>query len=254
LKYYKELALLGCFTHSDLVQIVGSYESTNSLASKYLQKGYIERIRRDLYAVISMETGQPIPTRYKIATRLAEDACVSHHSAFEFYGFANQVFYEIYVTTNSRFRNFEYDGVAYRRLSPRSGHSDIKQINGVRVTSVERTVIDSISDMEKIGGLEETLRCIQLIPSLNPAKLLSILAAYDNGFLYQKTGYILEALNDDLRLPHSFFEECQQHSSNSKMYLSNDRRNFKLHEKWKLYALEDLKILTDKGVKDYDAV
>lgn len=26
---------------------------------KYMDKGYIERVRRDLYAVISLETGQP---------------------------------------------------------------------------------------------------------------------------------------------------------------------------------------------------
>ena len=254
MKYYKELALLGCFRHSDLVQIVGSHAAANSLASSYMQKGYIERIRRDLYAVISMETGQPIPTRFQIASHLAEDACISHHSAFEFYGFANQVFYEIYVATNRRFRNFEYDGVAYKRISSRSGNYDVKQINGVRVTSVERAVVDSISDFEKIGGLEETLRCIQLIPSLNPAMLLSILAIYDSGFLYQKTGYILESLNDDLRLPHNFFEQCQQHSSNSKMYLSNDRTALKLHDKWKLFAPENLNMLTDKGVKNHDAV
>ncbi len=254
MKYYKDLALLGCFTYADLVNLVGTNENANSLIYSYQQKGYIERVRRNLYVVISLETGQPIPTRYQIASRLAADACVSHHSAFEFYGFANQVFYEIYVATKNRFRHFEYDGIAYRRVPLRSDNSNIHRINGVYVSSLERAVIDSISDFEKIGGLEETLRCIQLIPSLNPDKLLSILQSYGSGFLYQKTGYILEAMNDDLRLPQGFFEQCQLKSSDSKMYLSKDRTGLKLHEKWKLFAPEDLKILIDKGVKDYDAV
>lgn len=254
MKYYKELAEIGCFTHGDLVRIVGSDYTASSLASSYLKKGYIERIRRGLYAVISMETGQPIPNRYQISSHLAEDAYVSHHSAFEFYGYANQVFYEVYFATKSRVRDFEYNGVTYRRISPR-GAADIKQVNGVCVTSVERAVIDSISDFAKIGGLEETLRCILLIPSLDPDKLLSALAVYDSGYLYQKTGYILEAINDDgLHLPDSFFDECRKHISNSKRYLSKERENFVLHEKWKLFAPAELKVLTDKGIRYYDAI
>ena len=162
MKYYKELAELGCFSQKELVQLLGSGSAAASLAAAYLKKGYVERIRRDLYATVSMETGQPIPTRYQIASKLAEDACLSHHSAFEFYGYANQVFYEVYVATESRFRSFEYDGVSYRRVAPHGTVQTklIKLINGTRVVSVEQAVIDSIRDFEKIAGLEETLRCI----------------------------------------------------------------------------------------------
>ena len=78
MKYYKELAELGCFSQKELVQLLGSDSAAGSLASAYLKKGYVERIRRDLYATVSMETGQPIPTRYQIASKLADDAYISH--------------------------------------------------------------------------------------------------------------------------------------------------------------------------------
>ena len=78
---YKELAALRCFTHDDMVQLAGSESSAVWQIKSYLQKGYIERVRRNLYAVISMETGQAIPNRYQIASRVTDDACVSHHSA-----------------------------------------------------------------------------------------------------------------------------------------------------------------------------
>lgn len=253
MKYYKELAELGCFSYSDLIKLTGNGNTAHSLASAYLKKGYIERIRRDLYAAVSMETGQPIPTRYQIASNLAEDACVSHHSAFEFYGCASQVFYEVYVATKSRFTDFEYDGLNYRRIAPR-GEAETAAAGRVCVTNLERTVIDSIADFEKIGGLEETLRCIRLVPSLDPDKLLSALAVYDTAFLYQKTGYILEALNEGLHLPETFFDECVRHISGSKMYLSKERHNYILHEKWKLFAPVNLPALTEKGVTDYDAI
>ena len=85
--------------------------------------------------------------------------------------------------------------------------------------------------MEKLGlsafdsegnfiGLEETLRCIQLIPSLNEEKLLQILMARGNGFLWQKCGYILEELNVGLGLSTAFFETCHSHMAGSKRPLT----------------------------------
>ena len=254
MELYKELAALRCFTHKDMVQLVGSESAAAWQIKNYLQKGYIERVRRDLYAVISMETGQAIPNRYQIASHVADDACVSHHSAFEFYGYGNQVFYDAYLATTKRVRPFSYDGVNYCPLAYR-GNTGITETNtGVRVTSLERTVIDSIVDFEKIGGLEELLRCLMLIPSLDSDKLLDALELYGRGQLYQKAGYILEALKDELSLPEQFFTECEKRSSASKTYLFEKQEDFVLHSKWKLFAPKNLKSIVDKGVTDYDAV
>lgn len=119
---------------------------------------------------------------------------------------------------------------------------------GVRVTSLERTVIDSIADFEKIGGLEELLRCLLLIPSPDWNKLLDTLKLYGRGQLYQKTGYILEAFKEELSLPELFFAECEKMSSASKTYLFEKQNDFVLHNRWKLFAPKDLKTIIDKGV------
>ncbi len=254
MELYKELAALRCFTHKDMVQLVGSESSAAWQIKNYLQKGYIERVRRDLYAVISMETGQAIPNRYQIASRVTDDACVSHHSAFEYYGYGNQVFYDVYFATEKRIRPFSYDGVNYCPIACRGNAGIIETDTGVRVTSLERTVIDSIADFEKIGGLEELLRGLLLIPSLDCDKLLCALELYGRGQLYQKAGYILEALKDELSLPEQFFAECEKRSSASKTYLFEKQSDFVLHNRWKLFAPKDLKTIVDKGVADYDTV
>ncbi len=251
---YKELAALRCFTHKDMVQLSGSESAAAWQIRNYLQKGYIERVRRDLYAVISMETGQAIPNRYQIASRVANDACVSHHSAFEYYGYGNQVFYDVYFATEKRVRPFSYDGVNYCPLACQGKVGIIEMETGVRVTSLERTVIDSIADFQKIGGLEELLRCLLLVPSLDSNKLLDALELYGQSQLYQKTGYILEALRDELSLPELFFAECEKRSSASKTYLFEKQNDFVLHNRWKLFAPKDLKAIVDKGVTDYDAI
>lgn len=251
---YKELAALRCFTHGDMVRITGSESAAQWQIKSYLKKGYIERVRRDLYAVISMETEQPIPSRYHIASRIADDSFVSHHSAFEFYGYANQVFYDVYFGSEKKVRPFDYDGLSYQQVVWR-GCTGVQETNtGVRVTSLERTVIDSIADFPRIGGLEELLRCLVLIPALDEEKLLQTLEIYERGQLYQKAGYILEAYKDELSLSNMFFEKCVKQISASKTYLFDKQEDFVFHEKWMLYAPKELKKLIDKGVSDFDAV
>ncbi len=254
MELYKELAALRCFTHSDMVRLAGTEGAAQWQIRNCLRKGYIERIRRDLYAVISMETAQPIPNRFQITSRISEDSYVSHHSAFEYYGYANQVFYDVYFGSEKKVRPFTYDGLQFLPVVWRGGTQILETNTGVRVTSLERTVIDSIADFPRIGGLEEFLRCLGMIPSLDPGKLLEILASYDRGQLYQKAGYILEVYADELSLPGSFFEECASHLSVSKTYLFDRQDDFVLHKRWLIYAPKDLKRLVEKGAYVYDTV
>lgn len=254
MELYKELSALRCFTRSDMIQLTGSESSAAWYIKSYLKRGYIERVRHDLYATVSLETEQPIPNRFQIASCISDDSFVSHHSAFEFYGYANQVFYEVYFSTEKRVRSFDYNGLFYLPVLWRGNYSVAEMSNGVRVTSLERTVIDSIADFTKIGGLEELLRCILLIPSLDERKLLEVLESYGREQLYQKVGYILEAYKDELSLSERFFSECVKHASSSKTYLFDKQDDFVFHRKWLLYAPNDLKQIIDKGVNDYDAV
>lgn len=253
MKHYEKLLALSCFTKGDLEEITGSEAAAKWLCREYQKKGYIERVKRDLYVAISLETQQPIASRYAIASHISDDAAVSYHSAFEFYGYANQVFYETHVTSESRFRDFDYDGVTYRRIAPRI-KKGITEVNGIRVTTLERTVIDCMNLLEKIGGLEELLRCIALVPMLNEAMMLDYLDAYGSGFLYQKAGYILSPFANILGISEKFFSRCRANLPKGKSYLTKDSQGYVWHEEWMLYAPRDLKQIINKGVADYDAI
>lgn len=253
MKHYEKLIELGCFSRQMLAETVGSEPAAASTIYEYLKKGYIERVRHDLYTVISLETKQPVLSRYQIGASLFPDACITHHSAFEVFGYANQAFYETYVSTKSRFPDFDYNGISYRRVSPK--RNAVTTMHGtVPVTSLEQTVVDSISDFEKIGGLEETLRCMLLIPALNSTKLLAVLKQYNNGFLYQKTGYLLQELNSSFALPIAFFEECAKFVPVGKRYFIKEKDGLIFHAQWKLYAPASIRSFIDKGVHDYDAI
>lgn len=253
MKHYEKLLKKGCFNREELTELVGTSAAAKMVIFDYQKKGYIERVKRNFYVVISMETKQPVLSRYQIAANLFPDACVSHHSAFEFFGYGNQVFYECYVATDSRFADFEYNGVTYHRVEKKQELAVIRQGN-VRVTSIEQTAVDSIRDFEKIAGLEEVLRCLMLVPGLQEEKVLASLKQNRNGFLYQKCGYLFEQLNDEFGFSDDFFAECQMYSSGAKRYLMKNGGETVFQDKWKLYTPPSLKKLIDKGVGDYDAI
>jgi predicted transcriptional regulator of viral defense system len=249
MKYYKELLNLRCFTRADVERLTGSAGAANSLLNDYQKKGYISSIKRNLYVAISMETEQAAANRYFIASHITDGAYLSHHASFEYYGYANQVFYEVYVSGLKRFRPFEYDGVNYRYIAPRILDGVIKEPDGVCVTDTERTILDSIGDFEKIAGLEELLRCLELVPYLNEEKLLAYLDIYGKHILYQKAGYILGHLKKELRLTERFFEICERHVAKSVRYLYHGVK-YEPHVfdgRWQLFVPQNLMNLLSYG-------
>ncbi|MDR1000327.1 MAG: transcriptional regulator [Clostridiales bacterium] len=251
MKYYKELLRQRCFTRADVIALTGSEGAANSLLHDYQKKGYIEQVKRNLYVAVSMETEQSAASRYYIGSHITEGSYLSHHSAFEYFGCANQVFYEVYVSGGKRFAPFEYDDVMFRYVAPRISPGMVERPDGVRVTDIERTVLDSIGDFEKIAGLEELLHCLELVPYLDEIRLLAYLDEYRKQVLYQKTGYILEHLKKDLRLSEGFFEACESKVSKSVRYLYQgvEHEPNTYNKRWRLYVPQNLmKLISREGV------
>lgn len=250
MKHYEKLIDMGCFSRNDVCDLLGNDAAAHSLLYDYVQKGLIERVRRNLYVAISLESKQPVKNRYAIASKISKSSYITHHSAFEYYGCANQVYYEIYVSGEKSFSPFDYDGVTYKYMKPHINDGIVLNSNGVCVTDMERTVLDSINDFEKVGGLEELLKCIEQIPTINEKKLIAYLKCFNSKGLYQKTGYILEHFNRILNLSNSFFQECLNNIPNSKRYFCKyePKNTFVLNNKWNLYVPDDLLSIISKGV------
>jgi predicted transcriptional regulator of viral defense system len=242
MKYYEDLLEKKCFTFKDVELLVGGNRNTaKSLLRQYVQKGFVQQVKKNLYVAISIETGMPAASSYQIASNITPSAYVSHHSAFAYYGYTNQVSYEMNVSSDNRFSDFEYDGIDYIHIASRISEGVVEK-QGVRITDTERTVIDYIGDFERFGGLEELLRCLGMITFLSEEKLLLYLEIYNKAILYQKTGYILEHFKDSLKLSVSFFDECSRKKEKSKRYfqktVSQDKMVF--DSRWGLIVPKDL--------------
>ncbi len=247
MKYYEELLGKKCFSFKEVEQLVGGNHNTaKSLLRQYVQKGYIQQIKKNLYVAISIESGMPAATCYQIAGSITPTSYVSHRSAFAYYGYANQVSYEMNVSSDTAFRDFEYEGITYTYISSRLPEGIVSQ-QGVRVTDPERTAIDYIGDFDRIGGLEELLRSLEMVPFLSEKKLLKYLELSDKAVLYQKAGYILEYFRDSLKLSEDFFRVCRLRKGKSKRYFTKSAGQSRMiyNSRWGLMIPEDLLYISE---------
>lgn len=240
---YFDLVKMPTFSTNDVVGLTGNLKAAQSLLRRLLSRGLVKKVRSQLYAPVDAGTNQVIASRFQIATAINRYCYVSHHSAFEYYGLANQVFYDVYVSSVVRFSNFEFEGWTYKRVPSKSEDGVVtpRDSIGVRVTDLERTVVDSIKDFEKIGGLDELLACLDALPFLESQKLLHYLAGYRSQVLYQKAGFLLERYRDTLRLPGKFFDECLRGMGKSTRYLLSERSSDSSYSKrWQLVVPRSL--------------
>ena len=66
MKHYEKLLKKACFSREELIGIVGTPAAAKMVIYEYQKKGFIERVKRDFYVVISIETKQPVLSRYQI--------------------------------------------------------------------------------------------------------------------------------------------------------------------------------------------
>ena len=234
-EFYGRMRELGCFTLQDVTDMVGERSAVAYLVNDYQRKGYIDRIHRNLYTVMDVETGEPMLNRYQIGSRLFPDAYIALGSAFEAWGYAPRVGNEVYVATGTRFTDFRYNGVFYRRAQPKAGAST-EWVGGSLVSSLEQTVVDSLHSFSGEAGLEDVVECIVRLPGLDADRLLECLERYGNGYLYQKCGYVLEQLQSYVGLPEAFYRECRAHCASTVRYMVKGAEGLVYHREWGVYA------------------
>lgn len=248
MKYYDALLRMGIFSKREINKLTGNPESAKTFLRSAEKNGQIENIRHNYYAVKSLETGNVIPSRFAIGSCVNETAYISHHTAFEYYGMSNQIFGIVYVSSASTFRDFTYDGVEYKYLASRADFGVTSPTTNIRVTDIERTVLDNIKDFSRIGGLEELLRCLSMVTVVDENKLLQYLLKYNNRFLYQKVGYILSHYKN-MKLSADFFNACKENIGKSIRYLYDgiQYESPKYYTEWQIHAPADLMKLIDEG-------
>lgn len=109
---YRELLQRGCFRWEHVCNLTGDKHSASNLIQHYLSRGYIERVRRNLYLVIPLD-GRPKVSEYLIASNITLGSYISYHSAFSYYGLNNQMLFYVYVSSPTKFVSGNIKGMNF---------------------------------------------------------------------------------------------------------------------------------------------
>ncbi len=230
------------FAKKDVIdQFADDKQFENHMASM-VRSGKVVKIRNGLYAQID-NLGVPLTTKFEIASKINDESFVSHHSALEYYGVANQVFNTLTVGSKRKFNDFSFDDVDYTRQAVKDYTQVIYIVTaGVRVATLERAVVDCIDNIDLGGGIDELLNALEQIRVLDENRLAEILRAYNKVILYQKVGFILEQYKDKYMLSDKFFADCKSRLTNQIKYFLNDEySDIAYNSDWKLMAPKNLK-------------
>ena len=115
---YYELLQYPVFSMKEVNALYSSERTARAALEKLLKKNMVVKIRNKLYTCVSGENGGPVANKFQIASAITPSSYVSHHTAFEYYGIVDQVYYEVYVGSETRFHDFEFDGYTYHYISP----------------------------------------------------------------------------------------------------------------------------------------
>ena len=136
---YYELLQYPIFSMKELNALYLSERTARAALGKLLKENMVLKIRNGLYTCVSGENGGPVANRFQVASAITPSSYVSHHTAFEYYGTVDQVFYEVYVGSETRFHDFESEyqtelGISddfIKICNDRSGNSKRYLTNGI---------------------------------------------------------------------------------------------------------------------------
>lgn len=219
------------FTRAEFAAAFGhtaSAANVTSLLRHHLRAGNIKRVSREVFAAVPAHVAveRMMIDRFTAASKLRPDGVLGFHSALELHGIAYSEFNEVQLISAGRTERVDLPFGACRFVAPpkalmTAGKADYltttmdRQGVAVRVTAVERTLVDVLHRPELAGGVEEVLKSLDLVRYLDPAKVADYVELLGNRSIASVSGWWLETrrtalgINDEVlarlraRLPRS---------------------------------------------------
>ena len=238
------------FTPADIEQVLGNIRSVNTLLMRYQRQGYVSKVRRGLYCVTNIATKQPEANKFQIASSITPTSYVAYHAAMEYHGLAHQIYYNVVVGSEQAFNQFEFDGIFYtcHNIPIFIGIDTPFTDKHVRVTNVERTIVDCIDRIDLCGGWEELINCLRSVQYVRENQLTAILQTYHKTALYKKVGFLFEQLQ--LPVSQEFLNVCRTYAKDSVTYLTSEGSSDTFNAAWRLYAPHNLLTINEQNNKE----
>lgn len=243
------------FTHEEfkryaIAQGTINFHTQKEILAYHLKKRHIVRIRRGLFASIPLLSQKSADTfsvdPYLIAGRINEDSVLAYHTAFDFHGISYSIYHQFTFMSQQKIRSFEFQQANYLCLPFPKKLYEQDKINfevltvdrqglNIKVTSLERSIVDALDRPDHGGGWEEIWRSAEHIPILNLDKVIAYAFLLDNATTIAKLGFFLEQHKDQFTVDKHILNMLQEKKPNNIHYLERIKRESgKLIKRWNL--------------------
>lgn len=210
-----------------------------------VRRGQALRIRRGLYASNIGVYRDAVPNVALVATKVADDAVISHHTALEALGMAHSPLRTVYFTTAHKVADFEVRGYRFHRVAPPPVDPTILRRFETRVragrvlvptTSRERTLVDCLREPQLAGGLEELLRSLGGFTSMSSELAWSYAGALGSPTAVARLGWALELFADEWHPPVGVLEQMNASLGRGTYRLAAVGEPAEFAARWRLYV------------------
>lgn len=229
-------------------------KSRNNYLHYHHAQGRVIRLRRGLYATVPAGVDPdtyPVDP-YLVASKMTGDAVLGYHTALEIHGYAHSIFNQFFFLTKKwvqpfRFQSYEIKAAAVPKKLVEKGEEFFgveerdRLESKVRVTSIERTVVDVLDRPDLAGGWEEVWKSLEPISYLGTEKVFQYLQLLENATTASKVGFFLESHRESLMVDDAFLDELESLCPEQPHYLSRrQRKNATLIKRWNLLVPDEI--------------
>jgi len=224
-----------------------SRQTSAAVLKQHVASGNLVNLRRGLYATVPKGTspGDLQVDPYLLATKLAKEAVIAYHAALQFHGRAYSIWRRFHYLTRKRVQGFEFRGaefvpvlapVAIRSLPDLGDHVLERRHSGgvVRVTSLERTLVDVLHDPKRCGGWEEVWRSLEMIEFFDLDAVIQYTGKLGSGLTAARVGLFLELHREELMVEDPHLDALRKLAPAQPLYLDSRREPGKLMRDWNL--------------------
>jgi predicted transcriptional regulator of viral defense system len=205
--------------------------------SYHHKAGNLVHIRKFLYAVkpISVSEKDYWVDPYLIAGKSAPDAILAYHTAIELLGLAYSTFSEFIFVTSRPANLFSYEGQLFRPvllskslIKQKKSEYGVETIERqgitIKMTGIERTIVDILDRPDLGGGWEEIWRSLDNVIQINLDKLIEYTLLLKNATVVAKVGYFLEQRPSHLAVDQKYLEKLLPYVPKQPHYMNRNRQ------------------------------
>ena len=184
-----------------------SYQNARRIASDLADKRWLERLESGKYLIIPLEAGEKgefTEHEFIIASDLVEPYYIGFFSALNFHGFTEQVPYTVFVATTKQKASLDLHGLKYHFIALTEtkffGAKEYAIGNKrVKISTPEKTLLDSLDHLEYSGGLEEVSKAFNnLGDDFSFKSLIEHALKLGNGAVLKRLNYLFHVFEIDL--------------------------------------------------------